>query len=80
VLVWRLLEVSRLVKAFSAYAILGVLEWFTLGDEKLTLAGGSFITTPRSLALTILVVLAVLTLLAEWRQRMRARLGRNERE
>ena len=71
---------SRLAKAFSAYAILGVLEWFTLGDEKLTLAGGSFVTTPRSLALTILAVLAVLTLLAQWRQWMRARLERDGRQ
>jgi hypothetical protein len=73
-------EVTRLAKALSAYAILGVLEWFTLGDERLTLANGNFVTTPRSLALTILGVLAVLTLLAQWRQWMREKLERNGRE
>ncbi len=71
---------TRLAKAFGAYAILGVLEWFTLGDEKLTLAGGNIVTTPRSLALTILAVLAVLTLLAQWRQWMREKLERDGRE
>ena len=71
---------SRLAKAFGAYAILGVLEWFTLGDEKLTLAGGSFVTTPRSLALTILAVLVILTLLAQWRQSMREKLERSPRQ
>jgi len=78
--IWRLLEVKRLAMAFAAYAVLGVLEWFTLGDEKLTLAGGTFVTTPRSLALTILAVLAVLTLLAQWRQGMREKLERDLRQ
>ncbi|HEX8925777.1 MAG TPA: hypothetical protein VF786_08290 [Terriglobales bacterium] len=71
---------KRLAMAFAAYTVLGVLEWFTLGDERLTLAGGSFVTTPRSLALTILAVLALLTLLAQWRQWMRGKLERDGRE
>ncbi|HWR35751.1 MAG TPA: hypothetical protein VN622_07790 [Clostridia bacterium] len=64
---------TRLYKVLTVYAVLAVLEWTTLTDEAIPF-GGNFEASPRKLALTILAVLVVLTLMAFWKERARARL------
>jgi hypothetical protein len=64
---------NRLVAALAAYAIIAVLAWTTLSDEKLKF-GALFEASPRMFVLAIMAVLAVLTLLNHWKRKAQEKL------
>ena len=71
---------NRLAKALAAYAIIAVLAWFTLGDERLKLVGGYIEASPRAFVLTLMAIFAALSVLGHWKEQARERLREDGRE
>jgi hypothetical protein len=71
---------NRLTKALVAYAIIAVLAWFTLGDDKIKLAGGYIEASPRQFVLVLMAILAALSLLNHWKEKARERLRERSRD
>jgi ABC-type uncharacterized transport system involved in gliding motility auxiliary subunit len=71
---------NRLTKALLAYAIIAALAWFTLGDDKIKLAGGYIEASPRQFVLALMAILAVLSLLNHWREQAREKLRESGRD
>jgi len=71
--------VKRLFTALAAYVVLAVLAWTTLTDQKLKF-GALFEASPRQFVLSVMAVLAILTLFSHWRQQAQRRLdeGRDD--
>ena len=71
---------NRLTKALVAYAIIAVLAWFTLGDDKLKLVGGYIEASPRQFVLAVMAILAVLSLLNYWKEQAQEKLRESGRD
>jgi hypothetical protein len=66
----------KLFVALGGYALIAVLEWFTLSSQNVQLFDGALQGSPRSFGLAILGALAVLTILHHLATTQQMKLGR----
>jgi hypothetical protein len=66
----------KLFVALGGYAVIAVLEWFTLSSQKVQFFDGAVAGSPRSFGLAILGALAVLTVLHHLTTSQRMKLDR----
>ena len=69
-------QFMKLFVALGGYAVIAVLEWFTLSSQKVQLFDGALQGSPRSLGLAILGALAVFTIVHHQRMKFDRARGR----
>ena len=66
----------KLLMALGGYAVIAIMEWFTLSSQKVQLFDGALQGSPRSFGLAVLGALAVFTIVHHQRMRLDRERGR----
>ena len=66
----------KLLVALGGYAVIAIMEWFTLSSQKVQFFDGAVQGSPRSFGLAILGALAVFTIVHHQRMRFDRERGR----